>query len=946
MQPPERAFQFEGFTLDLRRGYLRGADGEIELRPKSFEVLRYLVENAGRLVSKDEIMKAVWPNVIVTDESLARCVSDVRFALGDRRQRIIRTVPRRGYLLTVPAAEAEANVAAPPRAESGISAASRNGSDTAVVEPHPPERRQLTVMACEFVGLAALSRRLDPEDLQAAITTCRQSWAEIIARHQGYIARYLEDGLLAYFGYPYASEHDAEHAARAGLALLRSAEQLSAPWRAPLQPRIGLASGVVVIAEESVPGGARESAAVGETPHLAKFLQMAAPSRSLVIDQSTRRLVGGLFECRDLGPIVVDGYPEGVPAWRVLEASLADNRSEARRRIGDASNEQIRLPLDSGADNPPPKPATENGLSPFVGRVRELEVLEGCIAEGAAQIRVIDIVGEPGIGKSRLLYEFRRRLNGSRARVWAGNCWPGDEQMPFRPFIEVVRRTFRLRPADPEAEITRKLEAGLALVGLATAKNLGLLLNLLGLRPPAHSLRGLDDVLVGLRTRDLLLRLVREGCRDAPVVIVLEDLHWIDNASQDLLARLIRTADAGAIAIVHTRRPEYLPPWASGQNTTTLALQPLAAVETSQIVRARLGVPELTGALARMITDRAEGNPLFAEEIANYLIEGGMVRRRAMSLEYDAATVAAAVPASVQSLLTARVDRLTPADRALLQAAAVIGRRFAPDLLAAVIGGESVESRLIAMQSLDLVRLDGAAHEFVFKHALVRDALYASLLSGPRQALHLEIAGEIERRNAGRLGEVAETLAHHYLRADHQEKAIEYLTLVGRKAIGIYSLDEGEHSLRTALTLARANDSERMDEQTATIMVDLAVVHYMQYRSAETIALIEPELDKIEALGDTVQAAILLDIYGVALFTSWRFREAKQMAHRSLAIAEPLGDRRSQAHARAGVIMMSVYVDPTPLADFEGFAERAYAEAEEGEDTYTVVRMTLVGANN
>jgi tetratricopeptide (TPR) repeat protein len=302
------------------------------------------------------------------------------------------------------------------------------------------------------------------------------------------------------------------------------------------------------------------------------------------------------------------------------------------------------------------------------------------------------------------------------------------------------------------------------------------------------------------------------------------------------------------------------------------------------------------------------------------------------------------MPASVQSLLTARVDRLTPVDRALLQTAAVIGRRFAPDLLATVIAGEGVEARLAAMQQLDLVRLEGTANEFVFKHALVRDALYTSLLSSQRQALHLRIAVEIERRNVGRLSEVAETLAHHYSHADHREKAVEYLALVGRKAIRIYSLDEGERSLRMALSMVRTDDSGTMEERTATIMTDLAVVYYMQYRAADTIDLIEPELDNIALLGDTVETAILLDIYGVALFTSNRFREAKEMAHRALAIADPLGDHRSQAHARAGVIMMSAYVDP-PLAAFEAFAQKAYTEAEEGEDTYTVVRMTLVVAN-
>jgi class 3 adenylate cyclase len=466
----------------------------------------------------------VWPNVVVSDESVARCVSDVRFALGDRGQRIIKTVPRRGYLFA-----AEVNGVSPAATEADISAAVLPASEpimAALVEVAPgydpaagrhgtagaphrrqqlPERRQLTAMACKFIGLATLSRRLNPEELQAATSACRQRCAEIIGRHNGYVARYLEDGFLAYFGYPQASEYDAEHAVRAGLALLRSAEMLSAPW--PLQPRIGVASGGVVIADETAADGVRTATAVGEAPHLANHLQTTAELGTLVIDQGTRRLVTGLFEYHDLGRITRNGYPDAVSAWSVTGASRADNRFEARR-IADDRRAQIRLPPDGGSTDAPSALAAESGLSPFVGRVKELEILQGCLAEASPRIRVIDILGEPGIGKSRLLHEFHRRLTGSLARVWIGNCWPGDEQMPFRPFIEVMRRTFRLGPADPEAEIARKLAAGLALVGLATAENLGLLLNLLGLRPPADSLRRLNDVLVGLRTRDLLLQLV------------------------------------------------------------------------------------------------------------------------------------------------------------------------------------------------------------------------------------------------------------------------------------------------------------------------------------------------------------------------------------------------------------------------------------------------------
>jgi hypothetical protein len=319
-----------------------------------------------------------------------------------------------------------------------------------------------------------------------------------------------------------------------------------------------------------------------------------------------------------------------------------------------------------------------------------------------------------------------------------------------------------------------------------------------------------------------------------------------------------------------------------------------------------------------------------------------MFSRHGRGLEFDEAAVVAAVPASVQSLLTARTDRLSSGERAILQAAAVIGRRFAPSLLAAVTGSENVEASLSAMEDLDLVRHDANANEYDFKHGMVRDALYAGLLSGQREALHFTIAAEIEDRNAGRVNEVAETLAYHYARADEREKAVEYLAIVGRKSLGIYSLDEAEHALRTALVLARSDDGERIDTRIAAILVDLALAYYLQFRSAETVNLIDPELPRLETLGDSPQVAILLDLYGVGLFSSCRFREAKRMADSALAMAERLDDTRAKAHARAGVIMTSIFIDPMPLTEFESFARRAIEEAEQGEATYMVVRMTMV----
>ena len=782
------------------------------------------------------------------------------------------------------------------------------------------ERRHVTVLFADMAGFTAISERLGEEGTFALIQPIYELMARAVQEQGGSVKDFTGDGIMALFGAPEVLEDAPLRACRAALLIYERlaavASAIEAKHGVRPQMRIGISSGLAVVTR--LRGESGPVTALGDTVNLAARLQTLAEPGTVNLSETTQRLVRGLVEATFAGARVIKGKAEPQKVYRLDALRQGVTRFEA---------------------------AVGRGLSPYVGRERELELLERTLAEARGELRVIDIVAEPGMGKSRLLHEFCRRSGEAQARIWSGSCWPGDEQVPLRPFIEMMRRAFGIDPADIEREIAGKLETNLAVLGLATPENLGLLLNLLGIEPPAGALRGLDDVLVGLRTRDLLLTLVREGCRARPAVIILEDLHWMDGASRDLLALIVAIPD-GTLAIVHTRRPAYVPPWTARANTTTLRLEPLAAGETAQIVEARLGVSELTGALGRIIIDRAEGNPLFAEEIANFLREERMVQKGAAGLEYDAAAVAAAVPASVQSLLTQRADRLPPADRSLLQAAAVIGRRFPSDLLAAVTPSTDVAARLGAMEALDLIRRVSSSEEFTFKHALGRDALYASLLSGPRQALHLAIAREIEARNAGRLSEVADTLAHHFARADHKRKAVEYLALVGRKSLGIYSLEEAEHSLRSALTIARSEDSERMDREIATIMVDLAVVYYLQFRSAETITFIEPELLRINKLGDAEQVPILLDLYGVALFTSCRFREAKRMADKALAIAERLGNARALAHARAGVIMMSIYIDPTPLGDFERFARQAYVEAEQAETGYMVVRMTMVIAMN
>ena len=483
------------------------------------------------------------------------------------------------------------------------------------------------------------------------------------------------------------------------------------------------------------------------------------------------------------------------------------------------------------------------------------------------------------------------------------SCTPDGQRTPFLCFIEIVRGAFRISAGDAEETVRLNLQDGLMRLGLASSENLGLLLNLLGLKAPEQVLAELDGVLIGLRTRDLLQRLVQARCALTPVIMFFEDLHWVDSASEELLGNIIATEERLRLLVLHTRRPEYRPPWVEGERVTTLRLEPLSAQETSRIIQARLGADELPGTLAKLMVAKAEGNALFAEEISSFLVERGIVRHDSAGLLFDEAAVVAALPGSVQSLLTARVDRLAPNDRALLQAAAVIGRRFSPELLADISGaGGNVDARLTAIQALDLVHLDPNSGDYSFKHALVRDALYQSLLSGPRATLHRDVAVEIERRAGNRLIEVAEVLAHHYAQTERIQKAFHYLAMAGEKSAGVYSLDEAERYFEQALRLYEAHADLANETAFIGLLASMSQLLFNKSKWRELRRLVDRNLPCIDTLSDSPQVVIILWNYTSAAVRKCEFGLALAAADRAMAMAERLNDKRSKAYARTMVI--------------------------------------------
>ena len=456
------------------------------------------------------------------------------------------------------------------------------------------ERRQVTVLFTDMVGFTTFSERSGEEAAFTLMQSLAKPMEDAVRAQGGAVQGFTGDGIMAVFGAPVAHEDAPLRACRAALAILEwlnvGGGDLEARHGIRPQLRIGVNTGPAVVGQ--VHGGPDGGATVmGDTVNLASRLQALAEPGSAVLSEATYRLVEGMVEASFFGEHYVKGKPESQKAYRL------DAIREGATRFG------AKL---------------HHGLTTFVGRDPELEKLERGFDAIRSGVQVFDIVGEPGIGKSRLVHEFVGQIVKERARVLVGSCTPDGQQTPFRAFIEIVRGAYRLEPGDSETVVARKLDEGLQGLGLRSPENLALLLNMLGLKAPEGALASLDGVLIGLRTRELLQTLVQARSRLTPLILVFEDLHWLDSASEDLLAKTV-AMDELRLLILHTRRPEYDPPWAGQPRVARLSMEPLSARETSRIAQARLGVNSLPEALAKLIAARAEGNALFAEEIASFL---------------------------------------------------------------------------------------------------------------------------------------------------------------------------------------------------------------------------------------------------------------------------------------------------------------------------------------
>jgi class 3 adenylate cyclase/tetratricopeptide (TPR) repeat protein len=753
---------------------------------------------------------------------------------------------------------------------------------TAVAEPAPTqpraarsraERRQLTVLFCDLVGSTELSARLDPEDLAQLIRTYQECCTAVIVRWDGHVARYLGDGVLAYFGYPSAGEDDVERAVRAGLDLVAAVGRLTAGDGQPLAARVGIATGRVVVGDLIGKGAAQEEAVVGETPNLAARLQALAEPGSVVIAASTRRLLGKLFEVTDLGPVHLKGFAQPLPVWRVVGEGRAEGRFEALRG---------------------------GHLTPLVGREHELGlVLERWALAKEGQGQVILISGEPGIGKSRIVRALREQLATQSHVALSHFCSPYHTNSALHPIITQLERTAGFAPDDePEtrlAKLARLLGQApsqpddavpliAALLGIPSGEN-GPGLNFSPQRQKQRTLEVLVEQLVGL-------------ARNQPVLVIAEDVHWADPSTLELLDLLIERVQRLRVLVVVTFRPEFTPPWTGHGHVTLLPLNRLGWHQAAAMVARLTGGTTLPAEVVDEILARTEGMPLFIEELTKTVVEAALQRDAGDPHDLPGRMTPVPIPSSLHDSLMARLDRLGSA-KTVAQIAAVLGHSFDTTTMRLVWDGDEDTlgqglDRLVD-ESLIIRWGEGPQAHFMFKHALIEEIAYESLLQQDRRKYHLR-AAEALCAHAGELVRVRpELVARHYSVAGLKLPAFDAWLEAGRAAIRRSANAEALGHLRSAESelLRLEQEGERLDDR--RIALHMA-------RAPALIALSGWAASEVEqAYRSALMVSERAGGRGRDLFDVWRglynvyllrgdLRSARGVAARLEAIATESGD--------------------------------------------------------
>jgi class 3 adenylate cyclase/DNA-binding response OmpR family regulator len=737
---------FDGCTLDMAGHSFRDASAaEVALTRREFALLGVFVRNAGRVLSRAELRQAIdGGRTDAYDRSIDMLVVRLRRKIEPQAKtaRFIITVPGAGYKF-VPRVQT-LNAEAARAARMPVSSLAHAGQ--------PAERRQLSVLACQILGLAALAAALDPEDLEKAVDGVLAACAEVVSRYGGVMERALGDSVVAYFGRPKAQEHHAESAVRAALELVHAVGAIEAAPIGCFRARVGVATGLMLVAEMDTDRQRRPPLAVGEALNLALRLRQAVPGAGVVIAADTRKLLGRLFDYREIGPVKLEDGNNPVPAFLVTAAAAAVTRFDA-------------LPRDD--------------MLPLVGRGAEMERLAqywSSAQRAAGQLVLVS--GEAGIGKSRLVMELQRTLRRGRHVVIRCSGSPYRTEAPMAALLDVVQRSAGFTAGDRPEQKLRKLEALFAILGATAAEATALIASLLGL--PCETPAPVQEPPQKRKERvfAVLLASIERTAAARPMLAIVDNAHWLDPTSLEFLTLLVERTNTLRLLLVIAGRPEFVPSWPDYSHVAGLALSRLSRADSGLLVHHAAGDRPVSALIEDEIVSRADGVPLFVEELTRSVLERRMAgaRKRASS-----------IPTTLHGLLLARFDRLD-STKEIAQAAAVIGREFSFELLRLItnVDDNALTRGLDRLVSSGLAFCRGALPQasFVFKHALVRDAAYDMLPRERRRALHGAVARAYEERFPEAAITEPELLAYHWREGGEPAKAITYLLAAAERACG------------------------------------------------------------------------------------------------------------------------------------------------------------------
>ena len=799
------------------------------------------LERYAALFAENHIDFDVLPDLTEAD------LAQLGITLGDRK-RLMRAIAK--------LADARARPSLPPAASAPAG--------------REAERRQLTVMFCDMVGSTALSARMDPEDLHEVIHRYQQTCAEVIGRFEGYIGHYVGDGILVYFGFPRAHEDDPRRAVQAGLEIIDAVQALNAETARPgvdIAVRVGINTGLVVAGDIGIGEFRDEMAVVGETPNVAARLQELAEPGTVLVGESTHRLVEGLFVFDKLGPRTIKGIEDPIAVYRAREASRARSRFEATA---------IR------------------GLTPLVGRDEELGLLLSrwnSAKEGAGQ--VVLLTGEPGIGKSRLIQAFRELVRADGVAVLRYFCSPFYVHSALHPIVDQLERAAQLKKSDPPEIKLDKLEALLSQGTSEVARAASLLAPLLSI-PTGERYPPLE--LTPERKKTLALEALLEqlaGLASQPVLIILEDAHWIDPTSAELFHLMIERIQRRSVLALIAYRTGFAPPWTGFPHVTSLSLAHLSHRQTAalveQVTRGRRLPPEVVD----HIVTRTDGVPLYAEELTKTLLGSGALELVGDAFRLTRPLPSLPIPESLHDSLMARLDRLSEV-KDVAHLAATLGRVFSYDLLAAVslLDQETLDHALEQLADAELIYRRGAPPDAIyeFKHALVQDAAYNSLLRSKRLQIHRRVGETLEERFPETVAAKPELVAHHFREARLPARAFAYAMRAGEAALARYAPTEARAAFQEALDLAHSlPPSENASRAQIDATLKLASVAQNRGHYEDDLKSLEQAQALAETLNDRASLCRIQYWIGRINYIFGRFELAVDFAGKALLVAEGLG---------------------------------------------------------